>query len=284
MDSKTDSDTSQLRFKSDADVSSELGQRGIGDSDGDLTTRIGEDDVHIHREAVTSEIPVQKDADETSGQEDAGIEVTDVTDSNGKTRSTRGESEELCGHKRDGNETFTQRGAEGSEIPNGQRELLSQADREASRLHRDKCESPDNKTDEDERSYQRSAEVNMERKYLNVVTTHRNGNLANCSDGDMNEIIDQSDGDLDEVANCWDREVEEIIIDFSEDVAITSKEDVLLTPSKKGEELPQAASQSSSEREAVSSITFHDLSYEVTQRKCCKRLPNKVILDSVRLE
>ena len=33
---------------------------------------------------------------------------------------------------------------------------------------------------------------------------------------------------------------------------------------------------------AVSSITFHDLSYEVTQRKCCKRLPNKTILDSIR--
>ena len=33
---------------------------------------------------------------------------------------------------------------------------------------------------------------------------------------------------------------------------------------------------------AVSSITFHDLSYEVTQRKYCKRLPNKTILNSVR--
>ena len=32
----------------------------------------------------------------------------------------------------------------------------------------------------------------------------------------------------------------------------------------------------------VSSITFHDLGYEVTQRKCFKRLPNKNILDSVR--
>ena len=33
---------------------------------------------------------------------------------------------------------------------------------------------------------------------------------------------------------------------------------------------------------AVSSITFHELSYEVGQRKCFKKLPNKVILDSVR--
>ena len=33
---------------------------------------------------------------------------------------------------------------------------------------------------------------------------------------------------------------------------------------------------------AVSSITFHELSYEVGQRKCLKKLPNKVILDSVR--
>lgn len=32
----------------------------------------------------------------------------------------------------------------------------------------------------------------------------------------------------------------------------------------------------------VSSITFHDLSYEVTQRKCFRRLPNKIILRSVR--
>ena len=34
---------------------------------------------------------------------------------------------------------------------------------------------------------------------------------------------------------------------------------------------------------AVSSITFHNLSYEVTQRKLHKRLPNKTILNSVRL-
>jgi ATP-binding cassette subfamily G (WHITE) protein 2 len=32
---------------------------------------------------------------------------------------------------------------------------------------------------------------------------------------------------------------------------------------------------------SVSSITFHDLGYEVTQRKCFRRLPNKIILDSV---
>ena len=32
----------------------------------------------------------------------------------------------------------------------------------------------------------------------------------------------------------------------------------------------------------VSSITFHDLGYEVTQRKFFKRLPSKIILDSVR--
>lgn len=32
----------------------------------------------------------------------------------------------------------------------------------------------------------------------------------------------------------------------------------------------------------VSSITFHDLSYEVTQRKCFRRLPNKIVLHSVR--
>lgn len=30
------------------------------------------------------------------------------------------------------------------------------------------------------------------------------------------------------------------------------------------------------------SISFHDVLYEVTQRSCCKRKPNKVILDSVR--
>lgn len=35
-------------------------------------------------------------------------------------------------------------------------------------------------------------------------------------------------------------------------------------------------------RASVSSITFHDLSYEVPQRKRCKRLPNKTILNSVR--
>ena len=33
----------------------------------------------------------------------------------------------------------------------------------------------------------------------------------------------------------------------------------------------------------VSSVTFHDISYEVPQRKCFKRLPNKIILRSVRL-
>ena len=33
---------------------------------------------------------------------------------------------------------------------------------------------------------------------------------------------------------------------------------------------------------SVSSITFHDLGYEVGQRKCFKRLPNKTILHSVR--
>ena len=33
---------------------------------------------------------------------------------------------------------------------------------------------------------------------------------------------------------------------------------------------------------AVSSITFHDLGYEVSQRRCFKRLPDKIILDSVR--
>ena len=33
---------------------------------------------------------------------------------------------------------------------------------------------------------------------------------------------------------------------------------------------------------AVSTITYHDLGYEVTQRKFFKRLPNKIILDSVR--
>ena len=32
----------------------------------------------------------------------------------------------------------------------------------------------------------------------------------------------------------------------------------------------------------ASSITFHDLSYEVPQRKFHKRLPNKTILNSVR--
>ncbi|CAI8000347.1 Broad substrate specificity ATP-binding cassette transporter ABCG2 [Geodia barretti] len=32
---------------------------------------------------------------------------------------------------------------------------------------------------------------------------------------------------------------------------------------------------------SVSSITFHDLGYEVTQRKCFRKLPNKIILDSV---
>ena len=32
----------------------------------------------------------------------------------------------------------------------------------------------------------------------------------------------------------------------------------------------------------VSSITFHDLGYEVTQKKFFKRLPNKIILDFVR--
>jgi flagellar biosynthesis GTPase FlhF len=31
----------------------------------------------------------------------------------------------------------------------------------------------------------------------------------------------------------------------------------------------------------VSSITFHDLGYEVGQRRCFKKLPNKIILDSV---
>ena len=35
-------------------------------------------------------------------------------------------------------------------------------------------------------------------------------------------------------------------------------------------------------RVSVSSITFHDLSYEVPQRKRCKKLPNKTILNSVR--
>ena len=34
---------------------------------------------------------------------------------------------------------------------------------------------------------------------------------------------------------------------------------------------------------AVSSITFHDLSYKVTQRKLHKKLPNKTILNRVRL-
>ena len=33
----------------------------------------------------------------------------------------------------------------------------------------------------------------------------------------------------------------------------------------------------------VSSITFHDLSYEVTQRKLHKKLPNKTIINRVRL-
>ena len=33
---------------------------------------------------------------------------------------------------------------------------------------------------------------------------------------------------------------------------------------------------------SVSSITFHDLGYEVTLRKCFRRLPNKIILDCVR--
>lgn len=33
----------------------------------------------------------------------------------------------------------------------------------------------------------------------------------------------------------------------------------------------------------VSSVTFHDISYEVSQRNCFKRLPNKFILRSVRL-
>jgi len=29
-------------------------------------------------------------------------------------------------------------------------------------------------------------------------------------------------------------------------------------------------------------VSFHDLTYQVTQRKCCKRLPDKTILNSVR--
>lgn len=34
--------------------------------------------------------------------------------------------------------------------------------------------------------------------------------------------------------------------------------------------------------DAVSSISFHELSYEVTQRRCFKRLPIKTILNSVK--
>ena len=41
-------------------------------------------------------------------------------------------------------------------------------------------------------------------------------------------------------------------------------------------------SQASKDNASVSSITFHDLGYDVTQRKCFKKLPNKTILDSVR--
>ena len=29
-------------------------------------------------------------------------------------------------------------------------------------------------------------------------------------------------------------------------------------------------------------VSFHDLTYQVTQRKCCRRLPDKTILNSVR--
>ena len=49
------------------------------------------------------------------------------------------------------------------------------------------------------------------------------------------------------------------------------------------EEMPHVATARRANGTAVSSITFHDLSYEVTQRKFHKRLPNKTILHSVRL-
>ena len=326
----TDEDRSQSRFKSDGDISSELGQREIGYGDGDLTTRIDEDDIHIHRE----EIPVQKDAyvsektdskgdgessevqsrsnrarDDMFGQEDANQKVTDIneipdsTGNMGKILSMGGDSEEPYGHeqtKRDGNETFNQMPSQSSgdmsEIPvpemktdEASNEVPSQKNKETSdgtpsQSVGDFSETLTPATQVDDHSNVASGERVNQDGDLNEVANNRNGNIANCSDGDMTDTIDQSGGDLDEVANCEDREVNEITIDFSEDVAITSKGDMLLIPSKKGKEVSQAASQSSSEREAVFSITFHDLSYEVTQRKCCRRLPNKVILDSVRLE
>ena len=48
-----------------------------------------------------------------------------------------------------------------------------------------------------------------------------------------------------------------------------------------GEDEDAAKSEQSPSTAPVSSITFHDLGYEVPQRKCFKRLPNKIILDSV---
>ena len=45
---------------------------------------------------------------------------------------------------------------------------------------------------------------------------------------------------------------------------------------------PKSDHVAASETAPVSSITFHDLGYEVTQKKFFKRLPNKIILDFVR--
>ena len=41
-------------------------------------------------------------------------------------------------------------------------------------------------------------------------------------------------------------------------------------------------SDSDSRREEAASLSFHELSYEVAQRKYCRKLPNKTILHSVR--
>ena len=37
-----------------------------------------------------------------------------------------------------------------------------------------------------------------------------------------------------------------------------------------------------SRRGGAAGLSFHELSYEVAQRKCFKKLPNKIILDSIR--
>ena len=65
----------------------------------------------------------------------------------------------------------------------------------------------------------------------------------------------------------------------------TSEYDVDQGPEMVGPPLSNLAGWKVKVRPSTSSmhcVSFHDLTYQVTQRKLCKRLPNKTILNSVR--